>query len=230
MLVVDKTIVISLKDQELRRQQTKIQLTKLGVKPYFLIVDRDVEHEERGCFNSHLLAGQYVFRENLKHILICEDDVLIRAFEPQQLEQINVFIDTKRQQFDILYLGLIISKMWFTLHPSIVGAKGAGLHAYILSRRGAEKLATYLYEGTPIDKVIKHDFKCYSTYPIIAEQYAETGMPSAITPTRCGSPIKSEAFWQENYAKQKWLPWKNLHKSLMEILTTTVHLRRHDHF
>jgi len=225
MLVVDKTIVISLKEQELRRQQTKIQLAKLGIKPNFLIVDRDVGHEERGCFNSHLLACKQVFTENLNHILICEDDVLIRAFQPEQLEKINLFIDKKRHQFDVLYLGLIISKMWFTLYPSIVGTKGAGLHAYILSRRGAEKLANYQYEGTPIDKVIKHDFKCYSIYPIIAEQYAETFMPSAITPTRCHAPIKSEAFWQQNYAKQKWLPWKNLHKSFMEIFTAATPLR-----
>jgi hypothetical protein len=28
--------------------------------------------------------------------------------------------------------------------------------------------------------------------------------------------VKDEAFWQENFRKQKWLPWRNLHKTLLE--------------
>jgi hypothetical protein len=79
-----------------------------------------------------------------------------------------------------------------------------------------EKLFAYEYAGVPFDKVLKHDFKCYSVYPIIADQFPETTIASDISPSRNSMELKDEAFWRDNYRKQKSLPWLNLHKTIFE--------------
>lgn len=216
MIQVDKILTISLKENHARQKLTQAELAKLNVKTDFFLVDRDKGYEERGCFNSHLEACKQALKENCNTLLVFEDDVKILDFKQYQIDAINQFIKQQANHFDILYLGLIIGKMWFCGHTAIVRAKGAGAHAYILSRRGMEKLAAYQYQNTPIDKIMKNEFKCYSVYPIIAEQYPETVIASDITPSRKGD-IKDENFWKRNYQKQKYLPWKNLHKTVIEI-------------
>ncbi len=218
MLAVDKIVTISLKDNYQRRLLAEVELEKLQLETIYCLIDRDYGHEERGCFNSHIEVCRQALAENLDLILVCEDDVRIRHFHPKQINRINEFVKKNQHKFDIFYLGLIIGKMWFTRYPSIVGTKGAGLHAYILSRRGMKKMALYQYVGTPIDKVVKHDFKCYSIYPIIADQFPETIVGSDISLVRSGISIKTEEFWRKNFTKQKWILLKNLHKSIKEFL------------
>ena len=106
--------------------------------------------------------------------------------------------------------------MWFCWRKSIVRARGAGAHAYILSRRGMEKLANYTYQGIPLDKILKRDFHCYSVYPIIAEQHPESVCVSDISPLRNSIEVKDEFFWRANARKQLWLPWKYLYKTLVD--------------
>ncbi len=217
MINVSKIVTISIKENEARRQQTLSELSKLGLTTEFFLAEKDIGHGERGCFNSHLAVCQQGLADDCNYLLVLEDDLRIREFKPRQIEQINAFLKQSKTPFDVLYLGLIIDKMWFTLHPGIAGARGAGLHAYILSRTGMEKLSRYTYTNRAIDKVIKHDFICYSIFPIIADQYPETIIPSDITRTRYGAPLKTEKFWEDNYCKQQWLRWKNLHKSVKEF-------------
>lgn len=219
MIQVDKIITISLKENYDRQKLAQTEIAKLNLKTEFFFAERDKGHEERGCFHSHISVCQQALANNDKTLLVFEDDVRILSYHQTQINRINDFIQSKANHFDILYLGLIIGKMWFCGYPSLVRAKGAGAHAYILSQRGIKKLATYKYEGIPIDKIMKNEFKCYSIYPIIAEQYPETLITSTITPTRIDNETKDEIFWQKNYQKQKTLPWKNLHKAVIEILS-----------
>jgi len=213
MIDVDKIVTISLRENEERRKLTKSELLKLNLKTEFFIADRDPENGERGCFNSHLQVCQQALADQCQSVLVFEDDVKILPFTAKQITAINQFIkDQDKINFDVLYLGLIIGEMWFCGRRSIVRAKGATTHAYILSKQGLKKLSNYLFSGKPIDKIFKHDFKCYSVYPIIAEQFSENIVSSDLTPFRQFSEIKDEKFWQNNYRKQKWLPWKNLHK------------------
>ena len=218
MINVGKVTTISLQEEKNRQKQAEIELAKLQLQTDFFLAERDKENGERGCFNSHLQVCQKALRENHPFILVFEDDIRIRLFQQKQIDAINQFLK-KKKDFDILYLGLIISKMWFCGFKRIVRAKGAGAHAYILSRQGMEKLSTYSFNGTPIDKIFKRDFKCYSVYPIIAEQHPETVLKSAISPFRSGEEIKDKRFWKDNYRKQKKILWKNLYRSLAGFIT-----------
>lgn len=216
MIQVDRVVTISLAENQSRRETTQSELNKLQLKTDFFLAARDKGHEERGCFNSHLTVCREALYSGCQSVLILEDDVKILSFSKAQIKRINYFITHHAKEFDVLYLGLIIGKMWFCWQRSIVRAKGSGAHAYILSRRGMEKLFAYEYAGVPFDKVLKHDFKCYSVYPIIADQFPETTIASDISPSRNSMELKDEAFWRDNYRKQKSLPWLNLHKTIFE--------------
>ena len=216
MIKVDKVVTISLAENQARRESTQSELDKLKLKTDFLLAKRDKGHEKRGCFNSHLQVCREALFSGCQSVLVFEDDVKILPFSQTQIDRINRFISQQANEFDVLYLGLIIGKMWFCWFRSIVRAKGAGAHAYILSRKGMEKLFSYEYNGLPFDKVLTHDFKCFSVYPIIAEQHPETRVISDISPRRKSVGVKDETFWQENFRRQKWLPWQNLHKTILE--------------
>lgn len=216
MIQVDKIITISLEGNHKRQKSTQRELEKLALETEFYLAKRDVGHEERGCFNSHLQVCQNALQDELcSTVLVLEDDVKILPFTTTQIDRINLFLKQQSTNFDVLYLGLIISKMWYCGTSNIVRATGSGAHAYILSRSGMQKLAAYQFDNKPIDKVFKHDFICYSVYPIIAEQHSEETLPSAISVSRNGDPLKDQNFWRENYRKQKWQLWKNLHKTLL---------------
>ena len=211
LIHLPNVITISLKENVDRQQSAVNELAKLGLKTTFLLVDRDRGHEERGCFNSHIAAVKQAMQdENCDYALICEDDVKILPFNQRQIKQINQFLKKRSNRFDILYLGLIIGKMWWCGMRHIVGTRGAGAHAYIISRTGMQKLVQYEYTGIPFDKVLKYDFKCYSVFPIIAEQFPDEVHPSAIDNARNYQDVKDQKFWEKNYQKQKWILWQNL--------------------
>lgn len=216
MINVDKVITISLNESHQRRLSTQKELAKIGLNTHFHIVERSHGDEERGCFNAHLAVCKKGLAENCHSLLVCEDDVKLLPYTMQQIDRINWFIDRRAKQFDLLYLGLSISKMWYCGLKSIVRAKGAAAHAYILSRKGMEKLGCTSYTGTPIDKLFKHDFKCYSVYPIIAEQFTNDIFTSSIAAQRNTVGNNNKAHWEKNYRKQKWQLWKNLLKTLVD--------------
>lgn len=218
MLAVDQVVTISLIHRDDRRELVNRELSKLALKTDFYLAQADSENRERGCFNSHRAVCADAMRAGLNNILVFEDDVKIRHFTTNQIARINHFVKQQAHRFDILYLGLIIGDMWFSPYRSIVRTRGAGAHAYIVSQRGMKKLAQYDYQGIPIDKIMKRELKCYSIYPMIAEQHPETVVTSDISSDRQMAPLKDERFWQNNYAKQNYLPWKNLHKSIIECV------------
>jgi glycosyl transferase, family 25 len=220
MLCVDQVITISLVHRSDRRDSINKELAALLLKTDFYLAHPDKENRERGCFNSHLTVCKNALALGLENVLVLEDDAKINHVTPAQITRINHFIKQHADQFDILYLGLIIGDMWFTRYPSIARARGAGAHAYILSKRGMQKLSTYTYQGIPIDKVMKREFKCYSVYPMIAEQYPETQVLSDISCDRANAPLKNELFWQTNRRKQRYLPWMNLHKFVVELFSS----------
>ena len=224
MIEVDKIVTISLTADIERQEQTKKELEKLQLKTDFFLTERDIENRERGCFQSHVHVARNALHTNIKSLLVFEDDVKILPFTQKQIGAINHFLKTNKTKFDALYLGLIVGKMWisgnfFTVRYPIVRAKGAGSQAYILSREGMEKLSRYEYTGTAIDKLIKHDFKCYSIYPIIANQYSKYQSPSkTYSQALLDERIADDLFWKNNLKKQKGMLCKNLHKTLSEMI------------
>src|SRR3990167_5314477 len=222
MITVDKIITISLNTDDERRQQTQQELAKLQLTTEFFLAEKDPSDRVRGCFHSHLQVAKKAFASGCNSVLVFEDDVHILPFTSKQIQAINHFV-SHHTHFDVLYLGLIISKMWFCGAYPIVRAKGAGCHAYILSRQGMEKLSQYLFTGIAIDKIIKSDFRCYSIYPIIANQYPKhIAKSQSYSQTLLDEGVEDQRFWNHNLSKQKWILFKNLHKGLRELLLSRV--------
>lgn len=217
MIQADRIVTISIKDNFKRQTSAKHELAELKLSSEFFLVAKDSSNPERGCFDSHLAVCQQALVDNKQSLLVFEDDVKILPYTSKQIDAINFFIKQKTHNFDLLYLGLIIGKMWYCGKRSIVRAKGAGAHAYVLSRRGMEKLAAYTFTGKPIDKIFKHDFKCYSAFPIIAEQFPDEILSSDLFTTRKLSKPKSADFWAHNFIKQNFILFKNLHKTIATI-------------
>lgn len=219
MINVEKIVTISLMNREDRRIIVKKELSKLNLQTEFFLTEPDKENRERGCFDSHVAVARHALREGCQSILIFEDDIKILPFSQNQMDAINQFI-SKPARFDLLYLGLILGKIWYCGTKSIVRARGACLHGYLLSKSGMEKMANYQFTGLAIDEVVKQDLKCYSVYPMIAEQYPETVMPSAITSfrnQRKNRRLKDDQFWKKNYINQKRRLWGNFHRTIKDL-------------
>jgi glycosyl transferase family 25 len=224
-LNVSKIVTISLEENEARRVSVINELAKLNLNTDFYFATRDRGNEERGCFNSHVQVAKNALSDHkCDALLVFEDDIKVLPYNQNAINCINSFLAKKSNDFDLLYLGLIIDKMWYCGIPSIVRAKGAGAHAYILSRRGIEKMASYVWNKKPIDKIMKHDFTCYSVFPIIAEQFPEEAMPSDLNSARNSTEVKTAQFWSRNREKQKGILWKNMGKGILEMLNLS---RRH---
>lgn len=220
MIKVDNLVIISLQNDQIRQKTVLQEMAKLNLQAQFFLSERDKENGERGCFNSHVSVAKNALYDDCQSLLVFEDDVKILNFTPQQIAAINQFVLKKNKHFDVLYLGIILGKIWFCGSFSIVRARGAGLHAYLLSRRGIEKMSNYQYQGRPIDEVVQHDFKAYSVYPMLAIQYPETETNSTVSGfrnLRKRREPKNHAFWQDNCKKQKRRLWSNFHRTIYDF-------------
>jgi GR25 family glycosyltransferase involved in LPS biosynthesis len=222
MITVNKTFTISLRDQEKRRALAQHEIKKLHTETDWFLADPDsASNSIKGCFASHVSVAKLALQNKVESIMVFEDDVKILPYTKQQIDAINQFINKKTKHFDLLYLGFILGKMWYCGKHSIVRAQGPGLHAYILSPTGIQKMANYHYNNQPIDEVVKNSMKCYSVYPIIAEQQSEAIIGSAISPVRNHIKrhhVKDEQFWKHNFDKQKRRLWGNIHLSIWEFI------------
>lgn len=218
---VDKVFTISLIDQEERREITKKEINKLGLEPNWFLTEREASgNPEKGCFDSHVSIANLALKNNYNHILVFEDDVKILAYSEKQLIAINHFIQNHINDFDLLYLGFILGKIWYCGKKNIVRAKGVTSHAYILSPSGIKKMANFHYQGNPIDEIMKENMKCYSVYPLIAAQQSETLFKSSISEERNKKnrhAVKDDGYWEKNFKKQKKRLYQNIPLSILEI-------------
>ncbi len=120
-----------------------------------------MSYGEIGCFLSHVSLWKMLVESDMKRILIFEDDA--KTFLP--LEKVRVMIDDLYNYFDlnnieepdILYLGKSHDEC--SRYEKIMGDvyrnfKPLGLHAYIITSQGAEKLLSQKRNFSPVDKLI----------------------------------------------------------------------------
>jgi GR25 family glycosyltransferase involved in LPS biosynthesis len=130
-----------------------------------------------GCAMSHMIAWQKIIDENLSSALIVEDD--IRIHEPIKRKLHQYLSKAKELSFDILYLGYSPATLKYIIMPKNVDPKKEmfirsketfGLFAYIVSRKGAEKLLKIFpiekQLDTAISKALKnHNINALLLYP-----------------------------------------------------------------
>ena len=122
-----------------------------------------------GCALSHMIAWQKIIDENLSCALIVEDD--IRINEPIQRKIHKYLSKAQELSFDILYFGYSPSTLKHIIMPKnadpkkdlfVKSKETFGLFAYVVSRKGAEKLLKIFPIEKQLDTAISKAIKKYN--------------------------------------------------------------------
>jgi len=181
-LQVDAVLCISLKERRDRRRMVADEFKKSGLQIEFVLVDKDVEDSQRGCFMSHQQCARLIIERGYRNALILEDDATLLTWKASRIQRLNRFLQTVEPE--LLHLGVILGKMWLTWHPGIARCRAAGAHAYIISRAASEKLLNYRFNGLGIDTLYRREFKQYCAFPMLSQQQPHHIAGSDIEATR----------------------------------------------
>lgn len=213
-LNVDAVLCISTRDRVDRREHLEAQFKNSGLNIEYIIVDRDTEDGQRGCFNSHKLCASIALERNYKNVLILEDDITLEYSSLSKVKKINKFL--KENNPEIFYLGATLGKIWLTWNLSIARIRSQGAFAYILSSDSCKKVAALEYNGKGIDNLYSKIFKGYAVFPMMIGHQVESVLPSNIRATR-GDYCFTEKDKERNYNKQFFSVIKCAAKTIFRV-------------
>ncbi|NMZ66737.1 glycosyltransferase family 25 protein [Pseudomonas oryzihabitans] len=212
-LNVDGCLCINLENRTDRKELINKEFLESEINIEFVKAIAD-QNPERGCYESHRLCAQIAIERNYRRVLILEDDATLRSVRSYQISAINSTLKNKNPQ--ILYLGIILGKLWLTWQPGIARCRGQGAHAYILSRDACETLLNTPFQNKAIDNFYSKNLRGYCALPMLCEQQGGGIVPSDINP----SNYKTEAeknFWKKNRRKQYIEALKHIDKTILRI-------------
>ena len=213
-LNVDAVLCISTRDRVDRREHLEEQFKDSGLNIEYVIVDRDIEDGQRGCFHSHQLCASIALERNCKNVLILEDDIILEYSSLRKVKKINKFL--KENNPEIFYLGATLGKIWLTWNLSIARIRSQGAFAYILSSDSCKKVVALKYSGKGIDNHYSKMFKGYAVFPMMIGHQVENILPSNIRATR-GDYCFTEKDREHNNKKQFTSVIKCAAKTLFRI-------------
>lgn len=211
---VDAVFCISLKEREDRREILSGEIKKISSTVEYILVDKDIENPQRGCFKSHVLCAKLAVERNYSRVLVLEDDVFFRGINSKEISRINQFL--KKNNPDAFYLGALLGKVWLTWSYKIARVRGQGAHAIILNKKSCQKIASLKYTGKGIDSVYSKIFKSYTHIPMVAFQQPEEIFKSDLDEFRKHKG-KDIDFWDNNYKKQYYSVLKNIFKTVFRV-------------
>ncbi|MDR6713341.1 glycosyl transferase family 25 [Pseudomonas hunanensis] len=214
-LAIDGVFCISLKERNDRRELLRREFAGSGLEIEFILVERDNESPERGCFDSHMKCARTAVERGYRRVLILEDDATLLAFEQIQVEQINRFLE--HSDPELFYLGANLGKVWLTWRRGIARVRARGTHAYIVSNRGCRRLLQQsTYSGTAIDRILSERFRAYMAFPMLSQQQPEEVSSSDILRARSSDGTAADAaFWRDNWRRQYSQAVRNVGKTLL---------------
>ena len=122
---------------------------------------RPLTYGEIGCFMSHYNIWQDMVARDLHTVLILEDDIRFEAFFIQKLEYLMEELESKLDQWDLVYIG---RKILHNSEEDWVGDSEQLVYVdytywtlgYIISKSGVEKLlsAEPLGKMVPVDEFL----------------------------------------------------------------------------
>lgn len=205
---LDGVLCISLVEREDRRERLLEQFSRLSLTVEFVLAERDPLDPQRGCFQSHQRCAQMLLDRGWRRALILEDDVLFYEVKSEQVDRINCYLD--RHNPPVLYMGLILGKLWPIWRKGIVGCRALGTHAYVLGSDAAQHVISQQYCNQGIDTFLKRRFPGRAAYPMLCQQQPESICKSDLDCGRDPGFVKDEGFWQRNKNRQHVEWWKNL--------------------
>ncbi len=173
----DKIYCISIDTRIDRRTEAKKQFSKCELldRVEFIIVKKHPSNQEMGIFQSHIACLQKGLQAGAKHILIFEDDILIKNFQPQSLCKAEDFLQ-RTPDWNAFFLGAISSKISKTDTPVVVNIQFRCLaHAYALNKPFAKHIIQQPWIGIPFDDMLREQSKIsFAISPMIAFQNTTT--------------------------------------------------------
>ena len=193
---IEKVIIISLREEKVRREKARDELKKVGLdtKIEFYIAERHPNGGRQGCHESHVNVIKKCHNEGLKNVIIMEDDV--KVSKNLNLDKLQKYSDrlqnfVTKSNFSnenaILYLGYMLVPDLFPKNVGFDGIKKVKkttmMHAYIPSFKSLQKLKDVKYEGVHIDWLwgvkSKYVKRKYIFIPII---FSQNDLGSTVTP------------------------------------------------
>lgn len=153
----DKIYCISLAHRTDRREEAMRQFAAVGLagKVEFLVVEKDSDDPERGCYNSHLTCLRKGLEAGAELILVFEDDIFFSGFSPEKLAGASDFCRSHRR-FQILFLGCLVRGSRRTNYHGIRNISyGCMTHAYVIPRRFAEVLVRHPWRKIAYDDFLR---------------------------------------------------------------------------
>ena len=171
----DKIYCISIDTRIDRRTEAKKQFADVGLleRAEFILVKKHPDNQEKGIFQSHMKCLEKGLQEGARNILVFEDDILIKNFQPQVLLNALKFLTTT-PLWNGFFLGAITRKMTSTDVQSVVKIQYRCLaHAYALNRQFARRIVQEQWNNIPFDDLLrKHGTDFFALSPMIAFQSA----------------------------------------------------------
>jgi len=169
----DKIYCISIDTRIDRRTEAKKQFSAAGFldKVEFVLVKKHPDNPEKGIFESHISCLKKGLQAGAEHILVFEDDILIRNFKPHPLHESQAFLN-QNPDWNAFFLGAIISKMQKTITRSVVKVQFRCLaHAYAINQHFAKQLVQQPWNNIPFDDLLKQQCEnFFALSPMIAFQ------------------------------------------------------------
>ncbi len=155
----DTIYCISVDDRLDRQEQVKKQFAGVGLleRVEFVLVARHSENREKGIFESHMLCLKKALAVGAQHILVFEDDVFFRDFDPRTLAEACMHLD-RLEIWDGLFLGCITSGSRKAGVKSLARIKYRCLaHAYALTAVYAERIVRQEWSGISYDGLLRRN-------------------------------------------------------------------------
>lgn len=188
-------------------QMTINELRTLGVDPIVVHRERDPECGRRGCYQSHQYLAQLLLNSNDQYICIFEEDaeLMNHQIAKDALEKFQT-IQRIDPEWDWISLGSLFEAPAAKYNSGIYKSKNLiETHAYILSRKGAQKIISWPYVQRPFDAELNyHDMNVYILRPSVFLQrhiYPNKGggidMKYMLTRVGLGNFVKQVRLMQE---------------------------------
>lgn len=169
----DVIYCISVDNRIDRRELVKRQFAAVGLlkRVEFVLVTRHPDNREKGIFESHLICLKKGLAAGAKTILIFEDDVFFRHFDPFVLSAACQHL-ASMQNWSGLFLGCITNGSRRTSVHSLARVQYRCLtHAYALSASAASRVIRAEWGGIPYDGMLRRSREeFFAIYPLCAYQ------------------------------------------------------------
>ena len=169
----DSIFCITLDSRPDRMREAKQQLAAVGLegRVEFFITHKDHDNPVRGIYQSHMHCLSKGLAARAERILIFEDDILFRGFNPQRLQEACRFLGGI-PRWNGFFLGCITDGSTRTACTGVRQVRYRCLtHGYALSRSFAQRILLEPWNGIPYDGLLRQQqTDYYALSPMCAFQ------------------------------------------------------------